>query len=239
MRVNFWIAAFIAGLALAFSCGANAADLRNSVKSVAITTTESTPNPFAGIYGGVTLGGQFTDFNISDGDGQDMLGGIAGNGLTYGGHAGYNFTSGRFVFGPYVEFALSTVAVSLAGEDVLKMDDYLQAGALIGAQTGTNSMISIHAGYEWQNWTLDTRKLGLDIKEDATATAFVVGAAFDTLVSPNVSLGLVVDYLIYDGAEIRDTKLDDYLEGSDALRAKLRLSYRPSVSLPSLEKFLF
>lgn len=240
MRMKIWISALLAGLAFGMFHGARAADLpRNSVKDVSISTT-ATPNPFAGFYGGLTLGGQITDFNISDSGNQDILSGIAAEGLVYGGHLGYNFVMGEIVAGPYVELAWSNVSVQLLGEDVLTMDRYTQVGGMIGARTSPTSMISAHIGYEWQDWTLDTTKLFHGgSKTDIDATAWVFGLGFDTMVSSNISLGLVVDYVLFDGAEIQNVKLDDYLEGSDALRAKLRLTYHTSGVLPSLDSVKF
>lgn len=238
MRIKLWIAALLAGLALGMYHGANAADLKNSVTGVTVTTT-STPNPFAGFYGGVTLGGQITDFNLSDGHGDELLGGIAAEGLVYGGHMGYNFTAGEIVFGPYGEFAWSNVAVSVLGEDVLKMDNYAQIGLSVGARTSATSLISAHAGYEWQNWTVDTHKLGVPFKDDIDATAFVFGLGFDTMVTSSISVGLVVDYVVFNGAKLDNVKLDDYLEDSDALRAKLRLTKHFGAGLPSLESVKF
>ena len=223
-------------LAVATISSAFGADLRNSVKDVTVTST-ATPNPFAGLYGGVTLGGQITDFNISDGH-DDILSGIAAEGLVYGGHIGYNFALGEIVAGPYAELAWSNVSVQLLGEDVLKMDRYAQVGGMIGARTSATSLISAHVGYEWQDWTLGNNKFGLK-ETDLDATAWVFGLGFDTMVTANISLGLVVDYVLFNSAEIQNVKLDDYLEGSDALRAKLRMTYHTGNALPSLDSVKF
>lgn len=217
--------------------GVRAADLHNSVKDVTVTTT-STPNPFAGIYGGLTVGGQMTDFNITDGH-DDLLGGISADGFVYGGHMGYNFALGEIVAGPYAEFAWSNVAVSVLGEDVLTMDNYTQVGGMIGARTSATSLISAHVGYEWENWTVDTHKIGFAFKDDLDATAWVFGVGFDTMVTSNISLGLKVDYLVFNSAEIDNVKLDDYLKDSDALRVQARVSYRPGNTLPSLDSVKF
>jgi outer membrane immunogenic protein len=225
------------GLVLGMLHGANAADTYASMKNgTAATVLAPEPNPFAGLYAGLSVGGQFTDITLTDGS-QELFSGISADGFVYGGHIGYNFPVGQFVAGPYAEFAFSDVAVSVLGEDILTMDDYVQLGAMIGARTSKSTLVSIHAAREWQTWTAGGA-FGLG-ETEADVTAWVIGAGIDTMVATNVSVGVKLDYVMLDSIDAAGHSFDRYLEDTDALRATARLTYRPNTALPSLESIKF
>jgi len=197
-----------------------AADLKSTKDSGSIfapIAAATSGNPFAGIYGGVTTGAQFTDITITSG-GQDFSG-LSADGALLGAHAGFNWCAGRVCIGPAAEFAWTNAAVE-AGPlgDILRMDDYLQLTAQAGVVIGKQTMVSLHAGYEWQSWVLD-----LDREHDADVGAWVVGLGISTLVTSNTALELRADYLMFDDIDVAG--LERVLEKSDALRVKLKATY--------------
>jgi outer membrane immunogenic protein len=236
---------FLASLLMGALAQSHAADLGNSVKDVSVQT-ETTRNPFGGLYGGVTAGGQATDITFTDPDSGDDYSGLNADGFVYGGHLGYNFTTGRFVFGIEGEFAWSDVNVE-AGQfgDVLTMDDYAQISAHIGALAGRSTLIYFKVGYDWQNWTVGNSRIFDEREHDMDVGAWVVGGGIKTLVAPQLALGLELDYLFWDSVEVdgntgrENDELNDALEDSDALRVKLKASWYPGAAMADLESLRF
>lgn len=204
----------LALLAALVATSTHAADIRSSKDSIFAPLAAATSgNPFAGLYGGVTVGAQFTDITISD------FSGISADGAQLGGHAGFNWCPGRVCIGPAAEFAWSDVTVEFGPlGDILRMDDYAQLTAQAGVVIGKQTLVSIHAGYEWQSWVLD-----LGSEHDATVEAWVVGLGIATMVSSNTAVELRTDYLMFN--EIDTPGLDRILDESDALRIKLKATY--------------
>jgi len=219
---------------------ANAADSfarQQSVKETPVSV-ELVGNPFAGPYGGLTAGGQYTDITITGGSGED--------GFLIGAHTGWNFCRGRVCLAPQIEYAVTDVSVNFGplGE-VVRLEDYFQLVAVLGAQVGNSSFVSIHGGYEWQNWTVGNAMLGGET--DVDVGAWVIGIGIDTLVAPQLSVGLALDYLFFDSIEAdglngrENDSLTAALEDSDALRVKLKTTWRPAVTsnLVNLDNFRF
>lgn len=205
--------AFAAIVALGLSLPVAAADLGGSYKDSPLAGDFSS-NPFAGFYVGVQAGGQFTNIDV-----MDQFDGIGADGFVAGGHAGYNFAGGRFVFGPYVEGGFSNVNTDISGFDALKQDSYVQLGGLAGYVVGSATLISVHGGYEWSQWGSDLGTGDIDVG------AFVLGGGIDTMIAPHVSLGAKVDYLVTDSIEVSGFDASDLVE-AESLRATLRLTYR-------------
>ena len=183
-------------------------------------------NPFVGAYGGLTVGGQFTDITVGDND-REIFSGISADGYNLGGIVGYNFAYRNIVFGPYAEYGVSDVSVSVLGNDVLTMDDYAQLGAMVGVNVSKNTLVSVHIAREWDTWSAGNT--------DVDVAGWVFGGAIDTMVASQVSVGLVLDYVAFDSVEVDGgADLSGFLEDSDALRAKVRLLYRPRFELPKL-----
>lgn len=239
---------FLASLLMGALAQSHAADLPGSAKDApaGVSVTESRVNPFAGIYGGVTVGGQATDITITVPKGPEAgdYSGINADGFVYGGHLGYNFAFGsRGIFGIEGEFAWSDVNVE-AGPlgDVLTMDDYAQISAHIGVRAGLSTLLYVKGGYEWQTWTAGNSTLG---EADADVGAWVVGAGIKTLVSPQLAIGLELDYLMFESLDVsgiddRDNDaLSDALEDSDALRVTLKASWYPGAAMADLESLRF
>ena len=234
------IAALFIILAVAVGTKAEAADVavgraiddkdRGFLPSV--TAVEN--NPFAGFYAGIVAGVQFTDITITDTFAQgDNLSGISADGGLLGVGGGFNFCVGRICVGPYVEYALADVSFDVLGEPLLVMDDYVQVAGQVGILAGKSTLISLKFGHEWQTWTVGQRKFGID-EVDAESTAWVIGGSVATLVAPNTSLDLSLDYLMFDTVESQGDDYSRNLEDSTALRAKIGLTYRPAVGLPAL-----
>jgi len=216
------IIAFITGLVLATSAGAS--DLKEP-RSIFTPLAAAVSNQFAGFYGGVVAGSQFTDITISE-DGHDFSG-ISADGLLAGAHVGYNLCGGRFCLGPRVEYAFSDVAVEFGPlGDVLRMDDYFQISAQAGVTISNDTLLSVRVGYEWQNWVLDLDRVNLG-EHDATVEAVVIGASLETMVTSQLSVAVDIDYLMFN--ETDAPGLDRALEDSDALRVKVRGSWYPGL----------
>lgn len=219
MRILFAVFALIFSASL--SGAAVAADVSTkdtfSTQPLKVTVT-SDKNPFAGAYFGVELGGQFTALRY---EGHDVA---AGDGLTYGGFGGYNFSAGRLVFGPYVRGGFANVDIA----KVIEMQNYVQVGGLIGVQLGKESLLSARLGYEWQAWEA--------FNTDIDASGLVIAGGLETLLAPQTSIGINVDYIMLgDNVEIQGIgDVSRYLKDSDAFRITVGLTYRPEVTLPAL-----
>lgn len=221
--------------AIALIFGASAAypaDVFSSKDVPEQRVVEDTTNPFAGFYAGVDVGGQFTSIAISvPGSGLDeAFDGLSNDGFTFGGHGGYNQCFGRVCFGPYFEGGWSDGKTTFADVDVLKFEDYIQAGALIGVQVGKSTFVSVGLGYEWQGWEASNGRDAVDV--DAEAISYNAGV--ETLIASNVSFGVKVDYLDYRNVEADGTDLSDYLEDTEALRVRARITVRPNQLVRSL-----
>lgn len=208
------LAGAVAAIFLA-SAPASATDLKASNTGVLGLPAETAASPFSGFYGGINAGGQFTNIDV-----MDQFDGIGADGLIGGAHAGYNVCAGRFCFGPYVEGGLSNANVEIAGQDALVQDWYAQAGLLAGYVVGKSTMVSVHGGYDWSRWSSDF------VEGDIDVGSYVVGAGIDTMLAEHVSLGLKVDYLIFNSAEFESHDITDAVEKSEGLRVQGRLTYR-------------
>lgn len=218
-------------------CDAADAWSRTSSKDAPVSlTVGNAVNPFGGFYAGVDIGGQFTNITITDPHtDNELVDGLGGDGLVYGGNVGFNIAAGRFVFGPYVRAGFSSVSSEILGLEV-SMDNYIQTGALVGIQLGNSSLVSFRVGYEWSQWEAS----GGGDKIEADVSGLVFGGGIETLLAPQVSLGLDVDYVTFTNIEADGIgDLSEILDKSDALRVTLGLKYRPQLALPSLEKLNF
>lgn len=218
----------LALLAALVATPTHAADLKSTKDSGSIFAPLAvvSGNPFSGLYGGVTAGAQFTDITISD-HGQDFSG-ISADGAQLGGHVGFNWCPGRVCIGPAAEFAWSNVAVEFGPlGDVLRMDDYLQLTVQAGVVIGKKTLVSVHAGYEWQSWVLDLDRIGRG-EHDADVEAWVVGFGIATMVTSNTAVELRADYLMFNDIDADDLDRSEArraLDKSDALRIKLKATY--------------
>lgn len=205
-------------LSLAVAAGiagtASAADLGGSYKDDGVNV-ELSRNPFAGFYFGIQAGGEFVNIDV-----YDQFDGIGADGLIGGVHAGYNFASGRFVFGPYVEAGLSNVNTEVGGQDLLVQDWYGQLGMLAGYVVGKSTLISIHAAYDHSEWGSDFGNLDLQVG------AVALGGGVETMVADHVSLGLKLDYLVPVSVDANGADITDYVEKSEGFRGQLKLTYR-------------
>lgn len=222
MRFILALVVLVTGIAFAFT--ARAADVRpQSLKPAAVEVTISNDhNPFAGAYLGAELGGQFT--GIRD-NGEDIA---AVDGLTYGLNGGYNFSAGRFIFGPYVKGGFGRGTLEYRGTEILSMDNYVQIGGLVGVQLGKESLLSGRIGYEWQNWE------GLK-RYDIDAGGLAIGGSLETMIAPQTSLGVNVDYVTLSDIEVEGLgDVSKYVDDTDAFRVTVGVTYRPQVNLPNL-----
>jgi hypothetical protein len=213
----------------------HAADTYSTKDSPSLAVgSEATSNPFAGIYFGVNAGGQFTSIAMSHEDFDEAFDGISNDGLVGGGHVGVNICPGRVCVGARFEGGWSNGETTFADIDILTFDSYRQLVATAAALVGKSTKVGLHGGYEWQDWTVGNDRLGFE--EDAELGFWVVGASIETLIAANTSLGVKVDYLMLDTADIgRVGDVSDLLEDTEALRVQATVTYYPTVNLPSLE----
>lgn len=223
MRIIIALVALVTLFAAGFTA-ARAADVQpQSLKSGSVNVTvTSDKNPFAGAYLGAELGGQFTALRVL---GEDVA---AGDGLTYGAKAGYNFSAGRFVFGPYVRGGFANLDIG----DVLEMKDYIQLGGSVGYQLGEDSLISAHLGYEWQDWEA--------LRHDIDASGLVFGGGLETMLSKGVTIGLNLDYVQLTDAKVQGVgDISRFTKESDAFRITAGVTFYPGADLPSLSSLRF
>lgn len=219
----YWKAIFVVGsalvvlIALGMLAFAQAADISTKdspyQRSTFVLPEEA---PFSGLGVGVELGGQFVAIDI-----EDEFDGIAADGIAGGVHAEWLFGTASWRLGPYAQFGLSNVGVEISGDDVLTMDRYYGAGAKAGV-VFNRTLLSIHAGYELQDWSVD---LGGD-ETDIDTGWWNVGGGVEFMVSETHSIGLDVSYLMLNTAEIDDEDIGDALEESEALRVLFRATWR-------------
>jgi hypothetical protein len=232
MRITsilFAVIALIFGASAAYP-----ADVFSAKDAPGTTVVEDTANPFAGFYAGVDVGGQFTSIAITDPEGryEELFDGISNDGFTFGGHVGYNQCFGRVCFGPYFEGGWSDGKTTFADIDVLSFENYMQPGVLVGVQVGKSTFVSVGLGYEWQGWEASVPGTSVDV--DAEAISY--NAAIETLIAPQVSFGVKVDYLDYRKVEVGSGggDISDYLEDTEALRVRARITVRPNQLVRSL-----
>lgn len=221
MRIIFALLA-----ALLFGGTANAADFPSTKDSPVLS--EATSNPFAGLFVGVNVGGQFTSIAFSHPDFDELFDGLANDGFVGGGHAGFRMCPGRVCVGLRFEGGWSNGETTFADIEILTFDAYRQLTAELATLVGKSTLIDLHAGYEWQDWTVGN-------STDAEVGMWVVGVGLQTLVAENTAFGVRVDYLMLDDAEVGGFDASDLLEDTEALRVQATLTYYPSVKLPSLE----
>jgi hypothetical protein len=233
--MRIFVSCLLALLVAAGVTSARAADFKSFKDAPSVSRINAdVGNPFAGLYGGVTAGAQFTDITITDSHGGDEFSGLSADGGLVGGHIGFNFCPGRVCIGPAAEFAFSNVSLE-AGPlgDILRMDDYIQLTMQAGVVIGRQSYISVHAGYEWQSWVLDLDRIGGG-EHDADVEAWVIGGSIATMVTENLAVSLVVDYLLLSDIADAPGGLVSALEESDALRVKLRGTWHLGNKVPDL-----
>lgn len=203
----------------------NAADFPSTKDSVDEVAAK---NPFAGLYFGVNAGGQFTSIAFSHPGYDELFDGISNDGLVLGGHAGFNLCPGRVCVGLRLEGGWSDGETTFADIEILRFDAYRQITAEVAALVGKSTLVGLHAGYEWQDWTVGNAT-------DAEVGVWVVGVGLQTLISQQTAFGVRADYLMLDDAEVGGFDASDLLEDSEALRIQATITYYPSVNLPSLE----
>lgn len=170
---------------------------------------------FVGFGAGIDLGGQFTSIDIGG-----AFDGISADGLVVGAHAEYLFAHGSFRFGPYIEGGLSDVNTQIGGADVLTQDHYFGAGLKAGIVAYQTALISVHAGFERAKWSSDL------FSGHATVDSWKLGGAVETMVAPNVSLGLNLDYLRPENVDVDGFDATSLLKDSEQGRALLRVTWR-------------
>jgi len=214
MKIWAFLAALFVGLAPADAADFGSAKDIDARDRGFIAASEA---PFIGLGVGASLGGHFASIDIAD-----EFDGISADGITYDAHAewlfGYSSTSWRF--GPYAEIGGSTVNTELSDRDVLALDHFYGVGAKFGL-VFNQTLVSVHAGYEWQQWGSDL----VDI--DVDTGWWNVGAGIETLVAKNFSVGLKASYLILNDAEGDEVgDITDLIDESEALRIQLRATFR-------------
>lgn len=215
-------------VSLALIAPASAADLGGKYTP---DTVQPIKNAFEGFGIGVHGGIAATAIDINNpypGGPEDILDGISADGLFAGAHAEYLFASTqRFRIGFYGEGGFSTEAVELLGKDVLTKDSYYGGGLQAGYLPTQFSMIFVRAGYEWQNWTVDTTAFGGN-ETDGTVGMFVLGTGVRTLLTEHVDIGAGFDYLRLNDADFGDTggiDLNDVVGETEGYRGMVRLTY--------------
>jgi outer membrane immunogenic protein len=184
-------------------------------------------NPFAGLAIGVHGGGQFNATKLDDGE--NSFDGISSDGFVGGAQLEYLFSADKFRFGPYLEGGFSNVdtnlnLVGLSAE--LNQDHYYGLGVKAGVMVTPLTMVFARAGYEWSKYNLTADNTGINfIDEDADVGVWKVGGGVQTMVAPDVSLAVNVDYLMVDDIEAVGEDLTKFLDESEGLRSTLGLSY--------------
>lgn len=170
---------------------------------------------FQGLGIGVHGGGQFTNIDVVD-----QFDGIGADGLIGGAHAEYLFGFGTFRAGVYAEGGISNVNTEIFGQDLLNQDWYAGVGVKAGAVVWNSTFIYGKAGYEISKWSIAE-----DLAE-ADVESVVVGGGVETMLMPNVSVGLEANYVVPLSVEVESKDATDLVEESESLRALLRLTYR-------------
>jgi hypothetical protein len=180
---------------------------------------------FTGLGVGVDGGGQFTAIQLNDGP--VSFDGISADGLVGGGHLEYLVAVDRFRLGAFCDGGLSNVNTDIETSgpsgDLLSMDHYYGCYGKVGATVYGDSLVAIHFGYQWSQWTVGDA-FGADIQADAGF--WVIGPSIETMIDPNWSVGLVGDYGFLDNVEAEGMDLTPVFDETEFGRIKVRLTYR-------------
>ncbi|WP_428515234.1 outer membrane protein [Roseovarius sp.] len=134
-----------------------------------------TPN-WTGLYGGVQLGYNNLDSNISGGD-ETVIGGL---------FVGYDYDFGDFVLGSSIDYDFTDAEVSTAPNPQVDLENIFRAKLRAGYKLG-NGLIYGTGGYA----KAFTDNLGDD-------DGYFVGAGYETMVTDNFSLGGELLYHEFD-----------------------------------------
>ncbi|QFT96958.1 hypothetical protein FIU85_06570 [Roseovarius sp. THAF8] len=134
-----------------------------------------TPN-WTGLYGGVQLGYNNLDSNISGGD-DAVIGGL---------FVGYDYDFGDFVLGSSIDYDFTDAEVSTAPNPQVDLENIFRAKLRAGYKLG-NGLIYGTGGYA----KAYTDNLGDD-------DGYFVGAGYETMVTDNFSLGGELLYHEFD-----------------------------------------
>jgi opacity protein-like surface antigen len=161
-------------------------------------------------------GGEFA--NVSAGG----LDGIGADGLTGGLGLGYDVACGGALrCGVWIEGGASNVAVTYGGADLLREDYFGAAGARVGVVWG-NIMVYGRAGYQLSEWSSDLTT------QNISTQWWIVGGGVETRLRDHLSIGIAADYLRLNAADVGGQSVTGDVDGTEALRATLRLIYRPT-----------
>ncbi|MGK7651844.1 outer membrane protein [Roseovarius sp. B08] len=169
-------------LAAAFALGAAPALAGNLTPPADDIVTPPPPPPVAatpnwtGLYGGVQLGYNNLDSNISGGD-DTVIGGL---------FVGYDYDFGNFVLGSSLDYDFTEAEVSTAPNPQVDLENIFRAKLRAGYKLG-NGLIYGTGGYA----KAFTDNLGDD-------DGYFVGAGYETMVTDSFSLGGELLYHEFD-----------------------------------------
>ena len=179
--------------------------------------------PFTGLAVGVDGGGQFTSIDITAGG--FSFDGISADGVIGGVNVEYLFAFNRTRLGGYVEGGFSNVNTELTGfgfsGDVLRQDHYVGFGAKGGFMITPRTLAYGRFGYDWSQWSSD-----IPGAPNADVGSWLLGVGIETMVAPQMSIGLGADYLAVHDADLGGTDVTSFVEDSEMGRIKARLNYR-------------
>ncbi len=167
-------AALVLGAAPAFA-GNTLPPVDDTVVAPVAPPAPTTPN-WTGLYGGVQLGYNNLDSNISGGD-DAFIGGL---------FVGYDYDFGDFVLGSSIDYDFTDAEVSTAPNPPVDLENIFRAKLRAGYKLG-NGLIYGTGGYA----QADTDNLG---DEDG----YFIGAGYETMLTESFSLGGEVLYHEFD-----------------------------------------
>lgn len=202
-------------LALFAAAPAIATDLKNTSDP---TSAHYYDAPFQGVGGGVSIGGQFTNIDVTAGG--FSFDGIGADGLVGGAHLEYLFAvGGNFRVGLYAEGGISNVNTDLMGMDAINQDWFGGAGAKAGFVI-SQTLIYGKLGYEWSKWSI------FDEAAEADVESVLIGGGIETMIAQNVSLGVEGNYIVPVSIDVEGADLTEFLEETESFRGVVRLTYR-------------
>ena len=83
------------------------------------------------------------------------------------------------------------------------------------------TLVCARFGYDWSQWSSD-----IPGAPNADVGSWLLGACIETMVTPQISVGLGGDYLAVHDANLGGTDVTSFVEDSEMGRVKLRLNYR-------------
>jgi hypothetical protein len=201
--------------ALVVAAPALAADLKGDAASQG-----SAPAAKGAAFTGLSLygfaGGEFANVSV------DGLDGIGADGLTGGLGLGYDVACGGALrCGVWIEGGASNVAVTYGGADLLSEDYFGAAGARVGVVWGS-SLVYGRAGYQLSEWSSDLTT------QNISTQWWLVGGGIETRLREHLSIGVDATYLRLNAADVGIQSVTGDVDGTEALRATLRLIYRPT-----------